>query len=143
MTAPRRQSPIRAFVDSSAYLALLNPRDRYHEEAALVSRKLAAEHWQLFVTNFIVAEAHALILGRLGHPIARQFLAALLRSSTNVIRPTLADEQKARHIIFQYEDKDFSLTDALSFAVMERLAIPAAFTFDHHFSQYGLQRLSS
>jgi len=30
-----------------------------------------------------------------------------------------------------------SLTDAASFAVMERLRLPAAFTFDRHFAQYG------
>jgi predicted nucleic acid-binding protein len=29
------------------------------------------------------------------------------------------------------------LTDAISFAVMERLRIPQAFTFDHNFAQFG------
>ena len=37
----------------------------------------------------------------------------------------------------KYQDKDFSLTDAISFAVMERLQITQAFTFDRHFAQYG------
>ena len=43
----------------------------------------------------------------------------------------------AREIVFGYSDKDFSLTDATSFAVMERLRIPQAFTLDQNFAQFG------
>jgi uncharacterized protein len=50
--------------------------------------------------------------------------------------------RRGREIIYRYGDKDFTLTDATSFAVMERLAITRAFSFDHHFSQYGFTILS-
>jgi predicted nucleic acid-binding protein len=43
------------------------------------------------------------------------------RSATTVIRVRAVDEVRARQIIYRYDDKDFSLTDAISFAVMERL----------------------
>lgn len=36
-----------------------------------------------------------------------------------------------------HDDKDFSFTDALSFAVMERLRIRTAFSLDRHFAQFG------
>jgi predicted nucleic acid-binding protein len=55
-----------------------------------------------------------------------------------IVRVTPEDEAKAREITYRYDDKDFSLTDATSFAVMERLGIRAAFTFDRDFRQYGL-----
>ena len=38
----------------------------------------------------------------------------------------------------RYRDKDFTLTDATCFAIMERLGIGAAFTFDDDFRQYGV-----
>ena len=43
----------------------------------------------------------------------------------------------SRQLIFRYPDKDFSMTDALSFIAMERLRITESFTFDRHVGQYG------
>jgi len=40
-----------------------------------------------------------------------------------------------------YNDKDFSFTDCTSFALMERLKIKTAFSFDAHFTQYGFIRI--
>jgi predicted nucleic acid-binding protein len=54
-----------------------------------------------------------------------------------VVRAEATDEAAARSIIYRYADKDFSLTDAISFAIMARLGLSQAFTFDKHFEQYG------
>jgi len=51
--------------------------------------------------------------------------------------------QRAKAIIYQYDDKDFALTDATSFTVMERIRVPSAFTFDRHFAQYGFTVLTA
>jgi predicted nucleic acid-binding protein len=56
---------------------------------------------------------------------------------------TPADVERSKAIIYQYDDRGFSRTDATSFAEMERLRIPTAFTFDRHFAQYGFTVLTA
>lgn len=127
----------RVLLDSSAFLALVSRRDAHHDEAQSAWARLIDERWSTFTSNFVVAETHALFLARLGRDSATTFLRDIVRSSTVMVRVSVRDEARARAIIFQYEDKEFSLTDATSFAVMERLRILEAFSFDRHFAQYG------
>ena len=104
---------------------------------------MIAARSRLFTTNFVVAETHALVLIRRGRLVARRVLQEIDLGRITVVRVSAGDELRAREIIAQYDDKDFSLTDAASFAVMERLRISVAFTFDHHFAAYGLTILAS
>jgi predicted nucleic acid-binding protein len=127
----------RVFVDMGGFYASLNRKDACHRNAVRLFRRAQTEHWFLFTTHFVLAESHALILARLGRDQAWTFLQAIVTGRTNVIRAEAADERRARAIIEQYQDKEFSYCDAVSFAVMERLDIQAAIAFDDHFRQYG------
>ena len=131
------QQTRRALVDSAAYFALLDHDDANHAQALTIRDRLIAERWRLFTTSFILAETHAPLLNRLSQDIATRFLRDMEQSPTTLVWVTPADVQRAKAIIYQYTDKDFSLTDATSFAVMERIRVPSAFTFDRHFAQYG------
>lgn len=134
---------LRVFVDTSAYYALVDRGDAAWAGADQLRGLLARHAARFFTTSSVLAETHALVLSRFGAPIALRVLDSIDNSSsTTVIRPTTSDEDRARSILHDYADKDFSLTDATSFAVMERLGLDAAFTFDHHFAQYGVQVLT-
>ncbi len=126
-------------VDTSAIYALVDRDDTYHQRALTILRSLPRRGLAPFLTNFIVAECHALLLSRLGADTARGWL---LKQIWPVEPVNLQDEEKAREIIRRYTDKTFSYTDATSFAVMERLGISQAFGFDPHFQQYGLKLLA-
>ncbi len=130
------------FVDTGAYYALADPGDTSATVAKVISEHLIAERWVIYTSNFILAEIHALLLRRRGRAVALKVLEDLDQSPTTIERVTVADEARAREIITQYDDKNFSLTDATSFAVMERLGITCAFTFDRNFEQYGLTVLT-
>jgi uncharacterized protein len=131
-----------ALIDASAYYALIDTHDQNHIAAREIATGLAAAGARLYTTNYILAETHALLLVRFGRTIAARALQEIDRSSATVVRVTAGDERRAREIIFRYTDKDFSLTDACSFSVMEHLGIPQAFAFDRHFAQFGISVLT-
>lgn len=122
------------FVDTGAFYAALNRKDRNHRAAVGFFERALEEEWRLLTSNFVVAETHALILVRLGRDLAAAWLRIIPAAVARVSRD---DEQKAIRIILAYRDKDFSYCDAASFALIERLRIPRAMAFDRHFRQYG------
>jgi predicted nucleic acid-binding protein len=129
------------FVDTSAYFALTDRRDENHKAAVRVIHQLIREPTELLTTNSIVVETHTLLLNRIGYTTALQVIEALYKSQTRIHRVREAEERKALDIIRTYTDKEFSLVDAISFATMERFHVTEAFTFDHHFAQYGFSLL--
>jgi predicted nucleic acid-binding protein len=120
--------------DSSAILALLDADDADHERAVTVAERVAAERRPSFITNYIEAEAHALLLRKLGRAIAREWL---LTAGFPMLRALPQEEERAKIILARHTDKDWSLCDAISFAVLESRGARTAFTFDRHFRQYG------
>jgi len=129
--------------DSSAILALLDADDADHEHAVAIAGQIASEKRPSLITNYIEVEAHALLLRKLGRALARQWL---LTGGLPVIRALPEEEDRAREIVARHSDMDWSLCDAISFAVLAMRGMHRAFTFDHHFLQYsrvealGLQR---
>jgi predicted nucleic acid-binding protein len=120
--------------DSSAVLALLDADDADHDTAARIAREIANEARPSFVTNYIEVETHALLLRKLGRSLALEWL---LSGGLPVVRVSPQEEQRAREILERYNDKDWSLCDSISFAVIDSRSIDAAFSFDRHFLQFG------
>lgn len=114
---------------------MANTRDGNHLPAI---RFIRGASLRLVTSNLVVIETHALMLRRLGRHIALRYIEGLLRGDVAIERVQEADERTALEIVRRYDDKDFSLTDATSFALMDRLGVIEAFTFDRNFSQYGL-----
>ena len=120
--------------DSSAILALVDADDADHARAVTVARQIATEARPSFVTNYIEVEAHALLVRKLGRALARQWL---LTGGLPVLRVLPSEEQRAKEILARHADKDWTLCDAISFAILDARRVARAFTFDHHFRQYG------
>ncbi len=130
-------------IDTSAFFATADLHDENHAAAGSTTMLITRQRWRAATTNLILPETHALFLARYGRRTALERLRDIERSTITIVRVTQEDEDQARKILSTYDDKDFSLTDATSFAVIERLRIAYAFTFDHNFVQYGIRTLSS
>lgn len=131
------------FIDSGGWIAVNVSRDRRNKAASVFYKDDALNRYEsLVTTNLVVAETHAYLLKAGGRGFALEFLS-LLHSSTrvNVIFSTLEIENSASSIIRKYQDQEFSLCDAVSFAVMKELGIRDAFAFDAHFETAGFHRL--
>ena len=124
------------FSDTSFLYAQADEADSDHLLVVSIVEEALQQRRPIVVTTFIIAETHALILRRLGRDIAANWLQKAY-DSLIIIRPTEEDERRACEIIFAYSDKDFSFTDAISFAVMERLGITVTLSLDEHFVQFG------
>jgi len=127
---------VRVLVDSSAIAALILRNDQRHADAVSVLRYFTQKEAELVLTNFIVAETYNLLAARAYPGKAREWL---LSNTWPIERISEEDEMEARRILETYADKDFSYTDATSFALMRRLDFDLAFTYDRHFKQYGLR----
>lgn len=122
------------FVDTSAWIALVDKDDSHHKEAASSYPSLLKNHRNLITSNFVIAETYIIILNELGHKLAIDFLEKL-KASPRILKIYSNEdiEAEAEPILVEYSDQDFSYTDAVSFVIMKRQKIRKAFSFDKHF----------
>lgn len=126
------------FLDTSYLLALELKSDQNHEAAV--------NHWQdvinnlpLFVTtSYVFDETVTYFNSRQLHAKAVQVGNNLLTSqSVNFVHVDEALFRDGWSYFQQHQDKEYSLTDCISFIVMKQMGIQTAFTFDKHFAQAG------
>jgi predicted nucleic acid-binding protein len=130
------------FVDSSAWLALADRSERHHESVRITYTDLVHRGHRLVTTELVLAEAHVLLRRRLGHDAALRFLDSTGASPRiDVVFSTSAQHARAVEVLRQYHDQDFSLADAVSFALMTERGIDTALTLDRHFLTAGFVAL--
>ncbi len=128
-----------AFADTFYFLALANEADDCHERARGVSRGSTRP----FVTT-------AWVLTELADAMARRkdrstFLGLLDDLLTDlrmtIVPPTQDLFDSGIRLYAERPDKDWSLTDCISFVVMREMGISEALTGDGHFEQAGFTAL--
>jgi predicted nucleic acid-binding protein len=134
----------KVFVDTAAWIALINISDDLHVPAQQVMSVLRQQKAQLMTTEFVLLE----VADALSAPLNRLHTAAFVDGLWRlpVLRIILASHELLAdgwELYKQRLDKDWSLTDCTSFVVMMRERITQAFTSDHHFEQAGFVKLLS
>lgn len=130
------------FADSNGWIALSNKRDRLHDTAKELNKKLLQEGYRYITTNYVLDETYTGLLMKVGHFAAVDFGERIHRSeAVQIVHITESIEEDAWKLFKQSSDKEFSFTDCTSFSVMRQLSLVEAFTSDHHFEQIGFTAL--
>ncbi len=131
---------MRLFVDTSAWLALNDKNDQYHNKAAVKSIEIKKHKIELITSEYIIDESITLIRYRVSHRAAVIFGDSLINSNiVTIIDVTGENRINAWEMFKKYEDKELSFTDCISFVLMKNLKLNKTFTFDEHFKQLGFE----
>ncbi len=128
------------FVDTSALYAVLDQDDADHRKANETWQRLILQDEALVCTNYVLVETSALLQSRLGLEAVRVFeedVAPVL----SVQWVDSATHRSGVAALLAASRRRMSLVDCVSFEVMRRLGIKAAFAFDRHFREHGFERL--
>ena len=126
------------FADTFYFLALLNGRDKNHADAA----RYDAAQPSLVTTAWVLTE----VGDALSAPENRRVFLGLLdllreAPEVRIIPPSDNLFERGVGLYRQRSDKDWSLTDCVSFVVMTDEQITEALTGDRHFEQAGFHAL--
>lgn len=129
-------------VDTAAWIALVNTRDELHDQAKQIMDELRRNKVALVTTEFVLLEVANAFCAAAWRGQAVKLIDGL-RSVPNlkIIEANSALLSEGWHLYCSRLDKDWSLTDCISFAVMQEEQINQAFTSDHHFEQAGFIKL--
>ncbi len=133
----------RAAIDTGALLALANPRDQYHAIAVATARQFVKGGGRWVGSVLVLAELHGHLLRWRGPVVARQVVDALRRDAAYDWRAVDLDlvDAAMSEWLERFGDQRFSLTDAVTFALMRRERLKAAFAFDQDFRTAGFTLL--
>jgi predicted nucleic acid-binding protein len=127
---------VSVFIDSSFWFAMGVARDGHSARAQAIARQIDA----FLTTDHVIVETWLLLNSRFDRHAAELFWDRFRDGAVSVEMVGWADMQAARAIGEKYVDQDFSLVDRTSFAVMERLGLTRAASFDSDFAVYRYGR---
>lgn len=130
-------------VDTSALLAVANPRDQYHGQAVAAARRHLAAGGRFVGSTLVLGELHGHLLQRRGPRPARTVLSALLEDAAYEWVETSGAliAAAAGNWLERFADQRFSLTDAVSFELMKSRRLRTAFAYDEDFRRAGYEVL--
>jgi predicted nucleic acid-binding protein len=125
------------FADTSYFIALLNPSDEAYQQAQAFT---AGQRSRLVTTAWVLTELGNFLSRR---DLRAQFLGTLKALQSTPSVTIVGSEQRwfdaGLELYTARPDKDWSLTDCISFVVMQDRGISEALTADHHFEQAGFR----
>ena len=130
------------FLDTAYAIALSSPADRFHPRAVALAEQMEALGTRLVTTRAVLLEIGNALAKPRFREAAAQLLAAL-EADSNVDIVPLSESLYARAVQLYRErpDKEWGITDCVSFLVMQDRGLTEALATDEHFQQAGFRSL--
>ena len=129
------------YVDTSAFYALLDRSDQYHEQAKHLWPSLLEDRISLLTSNYVVAESMSLIQYRLGFEAASLWYKDIL-GILNICWVDQTTHRRAYELWLGLGRSRVSLVECTSYMVMHQNRIEKAFSFKPHFTEQGFKQLN-
>ena len=130
----------RVFADTHYFLGLLNERDSCHELARHWTERLADD--LIITTPWVLTELADGMCQPHHRRVCADFLKDIEENGTmRVLGGSPGHWQQGFALYRSRPDKEWSLTDCISFVVMAEEGLTEALTGDHHFEQAGFVAL--
>jgi predicted nucleic acid-binding protein len=127
------------FADTFYFIALLSPADAAHSKAFEFTKQFDG---RLITTAWILTEiADGLTEERARSRFIQFYDRLRARSDVDIVSCNAELFDSGIDLFRRRADKEWSLTDCISFLVMERYELTEALTADHHFEQAGFVAL--
>jgi predicted nucleic acid-binding protein len=130
------------FLDTSYAIVLSAPADQLHESAVRVAERIESENVSLVTTRAVVVEIGNALSKSKYRRAAVELLQSLEEDPTVEIVP-LTEElyERAARLYATRADKEWGMTDCISFVLMRERGLTEALTADEHFRQAGFTAL--
>lgn len=140
--AQRAASMAELFLDAAYAIALSALNDQHHARAIKLAEQMETEATRLVTTRAVILEIGN-ALSKVRYRQAASALLEALEQDENVeIVPLSEDLYKPVLQLYQNRpDKEWGLTDYISFVVMQNRGLTEALTTDEHFEQAGFRAL--
>ena len=123
------------FVDTSAWIMLINKAETYHQAAVETYNEISKATF--VISNLVVGETYTWLRKKAGYQKASAFLKAIEeKNELNQLKIIYSEpvmEKQAVQLLEKYREHEFSYADAVSFSVMQNLGVKQAFTYNRHF----------
>jgi predicted nucleic acid-binding protein len=130
------------FVDTVAWIALMNRRDNLHVSTTNCMNKLRQQNITLITTEFVLLEVADALCDPKFRALTVDYIDRLRRLKSLTIIPASQSLWSDAWALYRTRpDKGWSLTDCTSFIVMTAQQVTQAFTSDRHFEQAGFTKL--
>jgi len=123
------------FIDTGAFLAYRNKKDKYHEVADRLFREaLKGKFGQLYTSDYIYDEALTLAINRTKNiSVAMDISEVILSPRIKMVFVDAGLLERSTGTFKKYSGRNLSFTDAVSMEIMDGFGITKYFGFDAHF----------